>query len=117
MKEHITLSPFMRGLLLREICRRMDIIEYCQHQFHMSLTKNIRDTYTGDCPWCEGHESFVINEVTGQSYCMGCGKEADFFSLLQAKHNDSLTTILSRLTGCVQAEDERRRKIYERCAS
>jgi hypothetical protein len=116
MNEHVTLSPYMRGLLLTEICRRMDIIGYCRYEFHMTLTRNIRDTYTGDCPWCEGHESFVINEMTGKSYCMGCRKEEDFLSLLQAKHNDSLTNILSMLTGCVKAEDERKKEIYARCA-
>jgi hypothetical protein len=48
---------------------------------------------------------------------MGCRKEEDFLSLLQAKHNDSLTNILSMLTGCVKAEDERKKKIYARCTA
>jgi len=112
MSEPVILSPYMRGLLLKEICRRISIIDYCRYSLHISLTKNIRDTFTGDCPYCEGHESFVINEVTGRIYCMACRKEEDFLALAQTNYGYSLTSTLDMLTGYVKGADERRKNAY-----
>jgi len=112
MSEPAVLSPYMRGLLLKEICNRISIIDYCRYSLHISLTKNIRDTFTGDCPYCKGHESFVINEVTGRIYCMGCRKEEDFLALAQTKWGESLTSTLDMLTGYVKGADERRKNAY-----
>jgi len=112
MRESVVLSPYLRGLLLKEICRHVSIINYCKYRLQMSLTKNIRDTYTGDCPYCGGHESFVINEATGRIYCMGCRKEEDFISLVQANYDDSLTSTLDMLTGYLEEADARRKKAY-----
>jgi len=112
MSEPVVLSPYMRGLLVKEICSHIDIINYCRHTLHISLTKNIRDTFTGDCPYCEGHESFVINEVTGRIYCMACRKEEDFLGLAQMNYDDSLTSTLDMLTGYAKGTDERRKKAY-----
>jgi len=112
MSESVVLSPYMRGLLVKEICRHINIIDYCRYTLHISLTKNIRDTFTGDCPYCEGHESFVINEVTGRIYCMACRKEEDFLGLAQMNYDDSLTSTLDMLTGYAKGTDERRKAAY-----
>jgi hypothetical protein len=112
MSEPVVLSDYMRGLLVKEICRHIDIIGYCRYVLHISLTKNIRDTFTGDCPYCEGHESFVINEVTGRIYCMACRKEDDFLGLAQMDYGSNLTSTLNMLTGYAEGADERRRKAY-----
>ena len=112
MSEPVVLSPYMRGLLVKEICNHINIINYCRYTLHISLTKNIRDTYTGDCPYCKGHESFVINEATGKIYCMGCRKEEDFLDLAQTNYGYSLTSTLDMLTGYAEEVDKRRKKAY-----
>jgi DNA primase len=111
MIDTVILSPYMRGLLLEEICRRMDIIEYCKYVYNHTFKQSIKNTYTGDCPFCSGYQSFVINSTTGKSYCMSCGKEEDFLSLMSIKEKIDLNSTLNRLSGYIEA-DEKSKLVY-----
>ena len=102
MSEKLTLNPYMRTLLLKEICRRMDIADYCRYLHNITFTENIQNTLTGDCPYCGGHQSFVINEVTGRSFCMACRDEGDLLALLCHLEGRDLTSIQDFLTGYLQ---------------
>ena len=105
----ITLPFFIRSLLLEEICKRIDIIDYCDYWFHLTFKKSIKHTYTGDCPYCSGHQSFVINSTTGKSYCMACKKEGDFLTLMSTKENIDLNSTLHRLSGYLEGAEERKK--------
>jgi len=111
MNETITLSSYMRALLLEEICTRLDIIDYCKYFYHLTFKKCIKDTFTGDCPYCSGHQAFALNSVTGKSYCMACKQEGDFLTLMSTKENIDLNSTLNRLSGYLKGE-EKRKKAY-----
>jgi len=105
----ITLPLFIRRLLLEEICKRIDIIDYCDYWFHLTFKKSIKHTYTGDCPYCSGHQSFVINSTTGKSYCMACRNEGDFLTLMSTKEEIDLNSTLHRLSGYLEGAEERKK--------
>ena len=106
MIEMISLTSYMRDLLLEEICSRMDIIEYCKYFYHLTFTQSLKDTYTGDCPFCRARNSFAINKVTGKSYCLACGKERDFLALMSKRDGRDLNGTLQVLTGYLEAKKE-----------
>ena len=108
----MTLSPYMRSLLLKEICRRIDIIDYCHYWFHLTFKKSIKDTFTGDCPFCSGKKSFAINSITGKSYCMICRKEKDFLTLMSTKDRIDLNSTLHRLSGYLEGAEKRKAAAY-----
>lgn len=110
-RNKITLPPFIRNLLLEEICKRIDIIDYCDYWYHLTFKKCIDHTYTGDCPYCSGYQSFVINSTTGKSYCMACKKEEDFLVLMSIKERIDLNSTLHRLSGYLEGT-ENRKKAY-----
>lgn len=105
----ITLPLFIRSLLLEEICRRIDIIRYCQSFYNLTFKKSIKHTFTGDCPFCSGSKSFAINNVTGKSYCMACKKEGDFLTLMSTKERIDLNSTLHRLSGYLEGAEERKK--------
>jgi DNA primase len=111
MNETITLSSYMRALLLEEICRRMDIIDYCKYTHNLLFKRCIKNTYTGDCPFCSGHQAFAINSTTGKIYCMACKQEGDFLVLMSKLENIDLNSTLNRLSGYLKGE-EKRKKAY-----
>jgi hypothetical protein len=108
-RNKITLPLFIRSLLLEEICRRIDIIDYCDYWFHLTFKKCIKHTYTGDCPYCSGHQAFAINSTTGKSYCMACRNEGDFLTLMSTKENIDLNSTLHRLSGYLEGAEERKK--------
>jgi hypothetical protein len=99
MKDTISLTPYMRALLLDEICRRTNIIEYCHYFLKMNLEQSIKSTFTGDCPYCSGHQAFVINNSTGKYFCIHCREEGDFLTLMSRKENCDLNSTLHVLSG------------------
>ena len=107
----IILPRFIRKLLLEEICKRMDIIDYCDYWLHLTLKKSINHTYTGDCPYCSGQQSFILNSTTGKSYCMACRKEEDFLTLVSIKERSDLDGTLHMLSGYLE-NAEKHKKAY-----
>ena len=112
IQNKITLSLYMRALLLEEICKRMDIISYCKFFYNLIFKKSIKDTFTGDCPFCSGHQSFAINSTTGKSYCMVCKKEEDFLTLMSIKERIDLNSTLHRLSGYLEGAEKRKAAAY-----
>jgi Fe2+ or Zn2+ uptake regulation protein len=108
MREKITLTPYMRALLLDEICRRMNIISYCHSILDISLEQSIQNTFTGDCPFCSGHQSFVINKSTGKYFCINCRANEDFLALLVKKEGRDLNSTLQVLSGYLEKSEKQR---------
>jgi phage/plasmid primase-like uncharacterized protein len=106
MREKITLTPYMRALLLDEICRRTNIIDYCNFILKMNLEQCIKNTFTGDCPFCNDHQAFVINKATGKYFCINCRTEGDFLTLMSKKGNRDLNSTLQVLSGYLEKEEE-----------
>ena len=102
----------MRFLLLEEICKRMDIIDYCKYIHNLTFEKSIKNTYTGDCPFCSGHQAFAINSTTGKIYCMACKQEGDFLVLMSKLENIDLNSTLQRLSGYIEAAEKRKAAAY-----
>jgi hypothetical protein len=105
-RDKISLTSYMRALLLDEICRRTDIIDYCNFFFKMNLEQSIKNTFTGDCPFCSGHQSFVINNSTGKYFCINCRTEEDFLTLMSKKEGRDLNSTLQVLSGYLEKEEE-----------
>jgi len=79
---NIELTLYMKNLLLGEICKRLDIIKYCNYFLKLELKQAQGDTYKGSCPWCGKKEVLFCNKITGNSRCESCGIEADFFDII-----------------------------------
>jgi len=109
MNETITLSSYMRALLLEEICKRVNIIDYCKFFYHLTFKQRIKHTFTGDCPYCSGHQAFAINNTTGKSYCTACRQENDFLTLMSTKENIDLNSTLNRLSGYLKSAEEHKK--------
>jgi phage/plasmid primase-like uncharacterized protein len=108
-QDKISLSPYMRSLLLEEICKRMDIINYCKFFYHLTFKKCTKHTFTGDCPYCSGRRAFAINSTTGKSYCTACRQESDFLTLMSTKENIGLNSTLNRLSGYLKSAEEHKK--------
>ena len=108
MRDKITLTPYMRALLLDEICRRTNIIDYCNVILEMGLEQSIKNTFTGDCPFCSGHQAFVINNSTGKYFCINCKTEGDFLTLMSKKECRDLNSTLQVLSGYLKAEEKQK---------
>jgi hypothetical protein len=110
MNDSITLTPYMRELLLEEICSRINIIEYCQYILNAPFTQSIQNTFSGGCPYCAGYQAFVINKATGKYFCISCRAEGDFFTLMCEKQCRDLNAALQVLTGCLKTAEAREQK-------
>ena len=105
----------MRAILLGEICKRIDIIDYLNQHMGLGLkaTKKLVIIYKGRCPNC-GKKTFFCHRRTGYSICMTCENCADFFDLAAIKNNctpDKAMEILSeylkqKAGGSTSAGDE-----------
>ena len=104
----------MRALLLTEICRRMDIIDYCIRWLYIHLDPGLRDTWTAAyCPYCGKKDVFHLDKNTGKYFCISCGKEGDFLGLMSDKKRNDLTGTLFNLTGYLQQADASRKPYIE----
>jgi len=111
MIEKIDLTPYMRTLLLDEICSRMNIIDYCNITLHSTLEQNIKDIFIGACPFCHDQDAFAINKATGKYICVNCNTEGDFFTLMSKKEGRDLNSTLQVLSGYLE-ESERQMPAY-----
>ena len=102
MTDKITLTPYMRALLVKEICRRMDIIEYSMRILYIYFERGTRDSYTGNCPYCFEQDTFTLNKNTGRCYCRSCGNEGDFLGLMSHRKGQDLDSTLTMLTGYLE---------------
>ena len=109
MTDKITLTSCMRALLLDEICRRMNIIDYCNCTLHITLEKNIKNIFLCDCPFCHDQDAFAINKATGKYICVNCNTEGDFFTLMSKKDGHDLNSTLQVLSGYLEKAERSRR--------
>ena len=110
MTDQITLTPYLRELLLEEICARLNIVEYYQFILNVPFTRGIRSTFEGGCPFCRASQAFVIHADTGKYFCTACRQEGDFLMLMSRKYNRDLNITLEALTVYLKMADERRMK-------
>jgi DNA primase len=110
MTDQITLTPYLRALLLKEICSRIDIVEYYEFLLNAPLTKSIRNTFTGTCPFCSDAKAFIIDKESGEYLCAACGQTGDFLTLVGKKHNLSVNSSLQVVTGYLGTAEEKRMK-------
>jgi hypothetical protein len=95
MNRTLTIPLYMRAILLSEICRRIDIIAYCNRGMGLKL-KATREKvgercrtmiYSGTCPFCREKERFFFHRETGYCVCESCGKIADFFDMVAIENH------------------------------
>ena len=110
MTDQITLTPYLRALLLKEICCRLDIVEYYEFLLNAPLTKSIRNTFTGTCPFCSDKMSFIIDKESGEYLCAACSQNGDFLTLAGKKNNCGLNESLQTVAGYLGRAEERRAK-------
>ena len=106
MREKISLTSSMHNLLLAEICKRMDIIDYCRCFYNFILKQSKKNTYTGNCPFCAGYQSFAINKATGKISCSACKREGDFFTLMGQKEDRDLNNTLEVLSRYLEMKEK-----------
>jgi hypothetical protein len=108
-RDKVSLTPYMRALLLDEICRRMNIITYCSSILNITLEQNIKNTFIGACPFCHDCDAFVINESTGKYLCIHCSTAGDFLTLMSKKEGRNLNSSLKILSGYLEKAESSKR--------
>lgn len=112
----ITLSDgYMRDLLLAELCRRIDIVEYFRSSRRLEFTLEHveQDDYLSDCPLCLESGTFQLNRRTGKCYCRHCKRENDLLSLIGEEHGYDLEEVLAHLTGYLQCKNARQVRLLK----
>ena len=113
MNEQITLTPYLRALLMKEICSRLDIVEYYQFILDAPFTRGIRNTFECCCPFCSACKAsrvlkaFVVDKTAGKYFCTTCGAEGDFLTLLNKTRHLTLNAALEFLSKDLKSADER----------
>jgi phage/plasmid primase-like uncharacterized protein len=110
MTDQITLTPYLRAMLLKEICSRINIVEYYEFLLNAPLTKSIRNTFTGTCPFCSDAKAFIMDKESGEYLCTSCNQNGDFLTLAGKKNNLSVNESLQVVTGYLGTAEERRLK-------
>lgn len=115
----ITLSDgYMRDLVLTELCRRLDIVEYFRNSerliFNLEHVKE--DEYLSNCPLCEEADSFRLNRKTGKCYCRHCKRGDDFLSMIGEEHCYDLEEVLAHLTGYLRCKKSRQIRLVKGAA-
>lgn len=101
----INLTGFMREFLLLEICRRIDIIDYCEYFMNFKLTPGSKNSYKGKCPWC-GKNTFTVNKTTGLCSCSSCSRDDDFLTLASCNLKCHLNYTLHFLKGYIRSTEK-----------
>ena len=110
MSEKATLPPFLRKLLLIEICSRIDITRYCTMRLGVYLQIGMRDFYSGFCPYC-WKKGYHVNNKTGSCFCAACSKKSDFIELLGDKKGLDFSGTLAFLNDLLE-EVEKQQVTY-----
>ena len=90
MNNTLSIPLYMKSILLKEICRRMDIIGWLNRRMGLELeaTKKFAEIYQGLCPFCRGKKKrFFCDSETGYCACDSCWQMADFFKLAAFENN------------------------------
>lgn len=111
MSEKVTLPPYMRKLLLTEICESMDIITYCLRELGLVFCPGMRNFYSGYCPYCLECDAYHINQKTGRCFCVSCGDESDFITLVCDRKGYDVSESLCFLSSHLE-EAERQQVTY-----
>jgi phage/plasmid primase-like uncharacterized protein len=106
MKDTISLTSYMRALLLAEICRRMDIIEYCKQTFALKLNHFKGSVYKGNCPFCRQKDVFLLSKKTGRYSCTYCKYVSDFLHLVEISKNYNLNETLAYISEYLEKAEE-----------
>lgn len=95
-------GPF-RESLLKEFCRRNDLIGICniEEMFNAGLVKSRGRTYLGTCPWCEQEAAFSLQSHTGVFNCAHCGAAGDYLDMLCLFFDSDLTLSVNFLFECI----------------
>ena len=117
MKEHlfptgaepVVLNSYMRGLLLAEICKRLNLPGFFRYTLGIPLEFG-KTTGRGPCPWCRKAGAFTAGRKTGQCRCSRCGRTADLLTLVNEKENQELHSTLIFLTGYLEPAEKRERQ-------
>jgi hypothetical protein len=112
LRDTVTLAPWMRTILLEEICRRFHIINYCNHFFNLDLKQMDGAGHRGTCPWCCKKEVFMCNKTTGTCYCESCGILADFFDIITKHWNFDLSFSLKLVAWQLEKATEFAEKLH-----
>jgi glutaredoxin len=106
MTEKISLTPYIRALLLEEICSRMDIIEYCKQTFHLKLNHFKGSCYKGKCPFCRHKNVSLLSKKTGHFSCPHCKKVSDFLHIIAAYKDYDLNETLAYISDYLEKAEE-----------
>jgi hypothetical protein len=106
MTEKISLTSYMRTLLLEEICSRMNIIEYCNQAFGLKLHHFKGSCYKGKCPYCRQKNVSFLHGKTGHFSCPHCRKASDFFHLVGVFRNCDLNGSLAYISDYLEKAEE-----------
>jgi phage/plasmid primase-like uncharacterized protein len=106
MKDAISLTSYMRALLLDEICRRMDIIEYCKQTFAIKLNHFKGSAYKSNCPFCRQKDVFLLSKKTGRYSCTCCKHVSDFLDLVAFSKKYDLNDTLAYISEYLEKAEE-----------
>ena len=106
LNEVETLPPFLRKLLLREICRCMDITRYCTMELGLYLAGEMRDFYSGFCPYCWKKNAYLLHKKTGLFVCRACRKKSDFIAFLGERKGYDTSQALSFLNDYLEEAEK-----------
>lgn len=98
--DHVDISHFrcIRQVLLREVCRNIDIIGNLQWKHSVELVqRGYSSEYITACPFCGTPGTLVLNKKTGKCYCSACELTEDFFTMKCAYSNSKLDPVLEKL--------------------
>lgn len=90
-------SLYMKNIFLKEVCSRLDIINYCNYFLNLELKQTNGTVYKGSCPWCGKKEVFFCHKTAGTCYCESCETIADFFDIITTHWNLDLSLLLNLL--------------------
>ena len=104
----IYLTGHIRRLLLREICRHEDVINFCNTTKELALElEQIRgNRYRGICPWCQKPGAFSMNRKSGEGSCCHCGEAGDYLDLVCLVRDEDLNEAIPFLSGLLAAYEE-----------
>ena len=106
MTEKISLTSYINNILLAEICKRMDIIKYCNRNSDLNLHHFKGSCYKGRCPFCRQKNVCLLHGKTGHFSCPYCRKVSDFIHLVGVFRNCDLNESLTFISEYLEKAEE-----------
>lgn len=99
--DHVNVShlSMIRPVLLREVCRNIDILDNLRwkHSVNLVRKEDHENEYITGCPFCSTPGTLVLNKKTGICYCRACELTEDFFTMKCAYRSCKLEHVLDEL--------------------